>query len=232
MKQMLLELDVYRPETLESFVIGQNAEVVELLRLFDQRQASSFGDHAAYLWGDAGSGKSHLLRALVLTGTINGQTARYINPASPLPEFDYSPAITLYLLDDCHFFNDIQQIAAFNLFNLIKENGAFFVAAGSLPPALLTVRDDFRTRLGWGLIYQLHGLTDLEKMAALENGARARGITIPEGVLSYLITHFHRDMPSLASLLEALINHALEVKHPITLPFLREVMQQQREMNG
>ncbi len=230
MKQLLLELDVHRPETLDSFVVGQHAEVVELLRRFQQRLPGSFGERAAYLWGETGSGKSHLLRALSDHDTTGH--ARSINATAALTEFDYSTEINLYLLDDCELLSDNQQIAAFNLFNQIKEHNAFFVAAGSLPPALLTVRDDLRTRLGWGLIYQLHGLTDQEKMAALENAASARGVTIPEGVLPYLITHFHRDMPSLAGLLDALINHAMEIKRPITLPFLREVMQQQRDLNG
>jgi len=227
MKQMLLELDAQRPETLTSFVVGQHVEVVELLRLFEKRQPGSFGEHAAYLWGETGSGKSHLLKAL----SHNSHT-RYLNATASLNEFDYTPEINLYLLDDCQLLSNSHQIAAFNLFNQVKENNAFFVAAGSLPPALLIVRDDLRTRLGWGLIYQLHGLTDHEKMSALENAASARGVTLPEGVLPYLITHFHRDMPSLANLLDALINLALEIKRPITLPFLREVMQQQRDLDG
>ena len=100
------------------------------------------------------------------------------------------------------------------------------MAAGSLPPAILGVREDLRTRLGWGLIYQLHGLTDEDKIAALEGAALARGITIPAGVLPYLITHYRRDMPSLTSMVDTLVNFSLETKRPITLPLLREVMLQ------
>jgi hypothetical protein len=71
----------------------------------------------------------------------------------------------------------LNQIAAFNLFNEARSRGAYFVAAGNHPPMILNVRDDLRTRLGWGLIYQLHGLTDEDKSMRW-NVLRARGIQV------------------------------------------------------
>jgi len=226
MKQLLLELDAPHPQTLDSFVIGQHAELVTLLQLFARRAPSSFGERAVYIWGDTGAGKSHLLHALA-----QGTTARYINAATPPAEMEYAAGMSLYVLDDCQKFDELQQIAAFNLYNQVKEHAGYFVAAGNLPPALLNVREDLRTRLGWGLIYQLHGLSDEEKIAALAHAASARGVTIPGGVLPYLITHFRRDMPSLSGMLNAAIDLSLETNHPITLPFLRDVIQQQKISN-
>ena len=92
---------------------------------------------------------------------------------------------------------------------------------------ILNVRDDLRTRFGWGLIYQLHGLTDEDKIDALERAANARGIQISAGVLPYLITHYRRDMSSLSQMLEQLDHYSLVTKRPITLPLLRELMLQQ-----
>jgi DnaA family protein len=221
MKQLLLNLDTARPPTLTSFVVGQHAELVALLQLFEKRQPSSLGERSAYIWGESGVGKSHLLLAL-----RHGASTRYLTTASPLSDFEPTPAVNLYLLDDCQTLNDQQQIAAFNLYNQIKENRHFLVASGSLPPGLLTVREDFRTRLGWGLIYQLHRLTDQEKIAALKQAAHTQGVAMPENALAYLVTHFARDMPSLLTMQNALIHYSLEIKHPITLPLLREVMQQ------
>ncbi len=221
MKQLLLDIHAENPPTLDTFIVGQHAEAVHLLRLFSQRTPSTFGERAVYLWGAAGAGKSHLLDALSRT-----PAARYMNASTDIADLDYSPEISLYLLDDCQKLDENQQIAAFNLFNQIKENNAFFVAAGSLPPAILGVRDDLRTRLAWGLIYQIHELTDEDKIAALEGTAHTRGITIPPGVLPYLINHFQRDMPSLTYTVDALINFSLETKRPITLHLLRDLMQQ------
>ena len=227
MKQLLLTLDPARPQTLTSFVVGQHAELLALLQQFAARQPSSFGVRSLYLWGAAGVGKSHLLHALDGLPSV-----RLLTPATALSVFEFSPDISLTLVDDCDQLDADQQGAVFNLYNQIKEHQHFFVACGNLPPALLQVREDLRTRLGWGLIYQLHGLSDQEKIAALEHAAKARGITLPAGVLAYLITHVQRDMLSLTSILQAVINLSLEIKRPITLPFLRDVIQQTRSEHG
>ena len=117
------------------------------------------------------------------------------------------------------------QIAAFGLYNQVRDNGASLVAAGAQPPAALALREDLRTRLGWGLIYQLHGLTDDEKIDALNHAAQARGMTVAPGVVPYLITHFRRDMRSLSAMLDALDRYSLETQRPITLPLLRSLLQ-------
>ena len=88
----------------------------------------------------------------------------------------------------------------------------------------LALREDLRTRFGWGLIYQIHGLTDEEKIDALERLAHTRGMSISGGVLPYLITHFRRDMSSLTQVLSQLDEYSLETKRSITLPLMREVL--------
>ena len=132
-------------------------------------------------------------------------------------------------MDDCPRLSPDAQIAAFALFNQVRENGALLVSAGDKPPAGLALREDLRTRLGWGLIYEVHGLTDDEKIAALTQAAQARGITLSPGVLPYLITHFRRDMRSLSAMLDALDQYSLETQRPITLPLLRSLLQLEGE---
>ena len=223
MRQLLLDLDAEQPPSLDTFVVGQNAELAQLLSLFSTRTASQYGERFVYLWGEAGAGKTHLLHALANSGQ-----ARYISADAPGSAFDHTPEISLYLLDDCENLPAQSQIDAFNLFNEARAHGGFLVAAGKQPPMILNVRDDLRTRLGWGLIYQVHGLTDEDKIDALERSAQARGIVISGGVLPYLITHYRRDMLSLTDMLDQLDHYSLETKRAITLPLLRELLQQQQ----
>ncbi len=219
MKQLLLDLDVDKSPSLDTFVVGQNAELAQLLSLFASRTASQYGERFVYLWGEAGAGKTHLLHALADSGN-----ARYITPEAPESAFVHTPEITLYLLDDCERLSPAAQIDAFALFNEIRAHGGFLVAAGNHPPMMLNLREDLRTRFGWGLIYQVHELTDEDKIDALERSAHARGMTISSGVLPYLITHSRRDMSSLTQMLDQLDQYSLETKRPITLPLLREVL--------
>ena len=227
MRQLTLDIGANQPQTLDSFVAGQNAELAQLMQQFAARNAR---ERFAYLWGEAAAGKSHLLRALA-----SGERTRYIDGANTGVDaflaFLYTPEIELYLLDDCDRLSPELQIEAFNLFNQIRDNGGYLVSTGSAPPALLPVREDLRTRMGWGLIYQVHGLTDDEKIAALTQAAQLRGLTLSPGVLPYLITHFRRDMRSLSAMLDALDGYSLETQRPITLPLLRELLQLERDIN-
>ncbi|HCE07632.1 MAG TPA: DnaA regulatory inactivator Hda [Oxalobacteraceae bacterium] len=219
MRQLLLDLGAEKPQTLDTFVVGQNEELHQLLRVLERRAATSLAERFVYVWAAPGAGKTHLLRALAAS-----PSAHYIGADAALDAFLPAPGVTLYLLDDCERFAAEAQIAAFNLFNLVREQGGALLASGSVAPAILPVREDLRTRLGWGLIYQIHELTDDEKIAALTHSAQARGLALSAGVLPYLITHFRRDMRSLSAMLDALDQYSLETKRPITLPLLRSLL--------
>ncbi len=220
MRQLLLDLPAEKPQTLDNFVVGQNEELAQLLQIFSHPASATLSQRFVYLWGEPGAGKTHLLQSLAAR-----PAARYVAANAQPDAFAHAPEVTLYLLDDCDRLSPEAQIAAFNLFNQVRENGAALIAAGAVAPAVLAVREDLRTRLGWGLIYQVHGLTDDEKIAALTQAAHARGLALSPGVLPYLITHFRRDMRSLSTMLDALDQYSLETQRPITLPLLRSLLQ-------
>lgn len=218
MKQLVLDLGADPAQSLETFQVGDNAELAHLMHLFAERTSR---EHFAYLWGEPSAGKTHLLQALAAT-----PGSRYIAADAPETEFVYTPGTSLYLLDDCHKLSAAAQIDAFALFNQIREHGAYMVSTGPVPPAVLPVREDLRTRMGWGLIYQIHGLSDDEKIAALTHAAEARGLTLSASVLPYLLSHFKRDMRSLSTMLDALDQYSLETQRPVTLPLLRDLLLQ------
>ncbi|MDB5839702.1 MAG: DnaA regulatory inactivator Hda [Herminiimonas sp.] len=222
MRQLLLDLIAEVPQTLESFVVGKNNELIQQLRAFVR--ADRPHDRFVYVWGEPGAGKTHLLR-----GLASAPQARYIDAEASSTAFRFAPEISLYLLDDCEKLSAGSQIAAFNLFNEVREHGALMVTAGAMAPAVLPVREDLRTRMGWGLIYQVHELSDQEKIAALSHAAQARSMALSSGVLPYLITHFRRDMRSLSAMLDALDRYSLETQRPITLPLLRSLLQLEDE---
>ena len=218
MKQLVLDLGADQAQSLDSFEVGQNAELAHLMHQFAGRSSR---EHFAYLWGEAAAGKTHLLHALAAT-----PGSRYIGAGAPDAAFTYAPEVSLYLLDDCAKLSPEAQIEAFALFNQIRENGAYMVSAGPVPPKVLPVREDLRTRMGWGLVYQIHGLSDDEKIAALTHAADARGLTLSASVLPYLLSHFRRDMRSLSTMLDALDQYSLETQRPVTLPLLRDLLLQ------
>ena len=192
MKQLALGISPPPQPTLENFVPGPNAELVAHLRDF---RDGSFADVVLYLWGEEGSGKTHLMRAC-------GGT------------------------DDVQELDEAAQIALFNRINEARQAGGRVLAAGNAPPAQLPLREDLKSRLAWGLVYQVKPLTDEERGEFLRAEAGRRGIRLPEEVVSYLLTRMRRDLRSLTAVLDQLDQASLELKRPITLPLLKEVFKE------
>jgi DnaA family protein len=213
-----LALDLLQPlqPTLDNFVIGRNAEAVAALR----DVAAGRGERFIFLWGGDGSGRSHLLHAVAACGA-----SRSMDAAGPPIEF--ALGVRLYLADDVDRYDGPRQQRLFVLQNEVRASkDATLVASGSSPPSQLALRDDVRTRLAWGLVYQLHGLTDAEKEGAMRAHAASRGIELSNEVLGYLLTHLPRDMRTQVAILDALDAHALAAKRAITVPLVREWLQQ------
>ena len=202
-----LTLDLVKPPqpSLDNFVVGRNAEVVAALR----SMMTGAGECFIYLWGETGAGRSHLLQALGLD----------VRPGE-VPAFDSRQH--LYVVDDVDTLNDSQQQRLFVLLNEIRTGTtARFVGVGNAAPMHLALRDDVRTRLAWGLVYQIHALSDDEKAHALMGHAASRGLALSREVVDYLLTHMPRDMRALVAVVDALDTYALSVKKPLTVPLVR-----------
>jgi DnaA regulatory inactivator Hda len=225
-RQLTLDLGTPPPSTFDNFHTGANAELVARLRGLDAALAAGVdpkADRTFYVWGEPGNGRSHLLRSLAYEAPPGH--VRYLGPQSGLAAFTFDARVTIYAVDDCDSLSGAQQIALFNLFNEVRSHPATaLVATGNAPPMGLAVREDLRTRLGWGLVFHLAPLSDAGKAAVLKQAARERGINLADDVPAYLLTHFRRDMPSLMRLLDALDRFSLEQKRAVTLPLLRTML--------
>lgn len=212
-----LALDLLQPlrPSLDNFVVGRNAEALAALRDVVARR----GERFIVLWGSDGCGRSHLLQAVAASG------ASLWMDASSAP-IAFEPGVRLYLADDVDRYDEVRQQRLFVLQNEVRASrDATLVASAGAPPAQLALRDDIRTRLAWGLVYQLHGLSDVEKEEALRTHATSRGIALTPEVLGYLLTHMPRDMRTQVAILDALDAYALAAKRSITLPLVREWLQ-------
>ena len=215
MTQLLLGIAPQWLPTLDNFVIGRNLELHSALR---HALSSTGGERGFYVWGETCGGKSHLLQAAVERARINGQTAVYVSGAVP-------DAAQVVAVDDVQTLDDAAQIALFTLYNRMRESGGMLLVSGLAAPAHLHLRDDLRTRLGWGLVYQVQALNDEEKAQALQQHAQARGFELPGEVIQYLLRHGRRDLPYLLSVLDELDAHCLRLKkRAATVPLLKEVM--------
>ena len=223
MKQLALDFTKPPLPTLGNFIPGRNGELLQHLKRLAARRSP---DHFFYVWGASGSGRSHLLKAAVAELQRAGAAAVYIPcgagarlaPAAGLDRVD------CVALDDVDRLDEDGQVAAFDLYNALRERDGALLAGGDAPPVQLKLREDLVTRLAWGLVYQVHALTDEEKAQALADYALGRGFRLPHEVCDYLLTRASRDLPSLLATLDALDRYSLETKRPVTIPLARELL--------
>jgi len=222
MKQIALDIGVARVPTLAGFCAGPNEATLAHLRVWADSPTRS--PVPTYLWGPAGSGKTHLLRAVAEALREQGAAAGWLDPAQhEPPRFDETWAVAL--LDDVDRYTAVQQHAAFNWFVNAQTLQRGVLAAGALPPADLRLREDLRTRLGWGHVFQLQVLSEPERRAVLRQAADARGVFLGDEVMDFMLTRFSRDLGSLMQLLEQLDGYALQTKRAITIPLIKAMLE-------
>jgi DnaA-homolog protein len=206
--------------TFDSFLPGPNAAAHEHLQSLDVTAAP------VYLWGPSGSGKTHLLRALAHQRQQAGQRVGWFDAGDAVP-WPLSPDWALVVIDRCEALDEAAQHAAFTLFVDATAHAVQIAAAGRLPPVDLPLRDDLRTRLGWGHVFALNPLSEAETRAALRREGDRRGIFLSDDVMDHVLTRFDRDMGSLVRLLDRLDHYALARSRAVTVPLLRNMLAEQ-----
>jgi DnaA family protein len=222
MKQIALDIGLARGPTLSTFCAGPNEAALKHLQLWAGNPTRS--PVPTYLWGHTGSGKTHLLKAVEESLREQGATAGWLD-ATMLEPPEFSENWAVVLLDDVHLYTAVQQHAAFNWFVNAQTLQRGVLAAGALPPADLKLREDLRTRLGWGHVFQLHVLSEPERRAVLRQAADARGVFLGDEVMDFMLTRFSRDLGSLMQLLEQLDGYAMQAKRAITIPLIKAMLQ-------
>ena len=208
MKQLLLDIQPPATPSFENFVVGHNAEAIHNLNLALYAESAI---RFIYIWGEGGSGKSHLIAACQAANT------------------------RAVCVDDVQQLDNAAQIDLFNTYNQIRDSNASasegktatvlaLIVAGNAAPTKMNLREDLATRLAWGLTYQLQPLTDEEKALALLSHAHARGMRLPTEVINYCLRYLRRDLPTLIATIDALDEWSLTTKKPVTVPMLRQLL--------
>lgn len=217
MKQIPLAITPEPAPTFDAFLPGANVAALAHLR------ALVPGAAPVYLWGTSGAGKTHLLRALADAWQRDGRQVGWFDPGTPAP-WPADEPWALVVLDDCDGFDAAQQHAAFALFVHAQTAGIAVAAAGRVPPVDLPLRDDLRTRLGWGHVFAIEPLPEEPARAVLRREADRRGVVLSDDVLDYLLTRFRRDLKHLMALLDRLDGFALAEQRALTVPLLKRML--------
>jgi DnaA family protein len=221
--QLVLDLVEPEPPAFDNFLPGQNAELVAQVR---ELAAGRRSEASLYMWGGAGVGKTHLLRAAERAARAMGrQIAVFDAPTFPADAGARMMSAQLVIVDRVDQLSEAQQAALFTVYNDVRARRGALLVAGREPMAALALREDLRTRLGWGLVYEVQPLREEARVAALAVYAQQRGFHLSQDVLAYIFDHARRDLPALLGLLTALDRYSLAAKRPITVSLTRDLLQ-------
>jgi len=226
-QQLALNVQLRDDATWENFLCPDK---VQALLKAVQEQLMPQGEPLIYLYGPADTGKSHLLQAAC---HIAGATPALYLPLSELLE--YSPeevlqgveTMGLVCLDDIHqvMGNEHWEQALFHFFNRAREQSCrLLVSAPCSPRELQLGLADLRSRLSWGVVYQLQSLNDEERKSVLRFRAERRGLRLSPEVASYISDRGPRTLASLLELLDKLDAASLVEQRALSIPFVRKAL--------
>ena len=203
MKQIPLAIGPEPSRTFENFLPGANAaRSPTCLRSRRARRRSISGDPRA-------AARRICCTPLVERAAAHGRRAAWFAPATPAP---WTSAGDRELARHRRRARPRRRAAAgarSRSSSTPTDRGAGVVAAGAVPPVDLAVREDLRTRLGWGHVFALAPLGESEVRAALRREADRRGTFLSDEVMDYLLTRFARDLKHLMAQLDRLDEFSL-----------------------
>jgi DnaA family protein len=224
--QIPLQLEPRRPDRIEDFVAGPNADVLAAVKgLLDEPGGSLF------LSGPEGSGKSHLLNALCHFARERELAAFYIAlrklPGEAAASLEGLRILDLVCVDDLDSVagNPVWENALFACFNEVRAANGRLLVSSKLPLSKLEFGlPDLASRLAWGVRQKLRMPDDEGKLEILRQRATTLRIEVPDDVQIYLLKYGKRDMSSLLQTLEQLKDVAFAEKRKITVPMARKIL--------
>ena len=228
-QQIPLTLEWPEHATFENFVSGQNVQLLAHLSEIGRGE----GEFCTYLYSlSHGLGLTHLLQASCHAVTQQGKTAAYLS----FKHTHFSPdilegleSVSLLCLDDVEQIAGQSQwaVALFDLYHRLQDKNTQLVVAGhGLPRQMNWALPDLQSRFASAVIFQIHSLSDGEKITVLRQRAASRGLNLSEEVGHYLLSHYPRDICVLINMLDKLDRAALVAQRRLTVPFIKEILSQ------
>jgi DnaA family protein len=204
-----------------SFAAGPNTELVAALE--------GPGRDPLWLWGNSGSGKTHLLQAVCAKA---GEGAAYfpLDRSARLPPEALGgyARCRVVCIDDAHAVaGDLDwERALFRLFNEASESHCRLIFAAVAAPRQIGWRlEDWSSRAGACVVYHVRDLDEAGRGEAMRLRAKQRGLELPVETLDYLMKRMPRDLRSLFDILDELDEASLVAQRRLTVPFIRDALE-------
>ena len=232
--------------TFENFVVGKPNELAHAAARRVAESAVS-GNRAApfnplFLYGGVGLGKTHLMHAIAWHIRLHDPSRkviylsaekfmyRFINALRNQSTLEFKNelrSVDVLMIDDLQFLigKDNTQEEFFHTFNALVDAGKqIVISADKSPSDLSGLEDRLRTRLGCGMVADLHATTYELRISILEAKANRAGVEVPAKVMEFLAHKITSNIRELEGALNRLVAHANLFDRPVTLETAHEVL--------
>ncbi|WP_195805095.1 chromosomal replication initiator protein DnaA [Bombella mellum] len=236
-----LAVPLDRRFTFDNFVVGKPNEFAYACAGRVADHPASPGFNPLFLYGGVGLGKTHLMHAIGLKLMSRGNISvaymsaekfmyRFIASMQSKSQMEFKEqlrSVDVLMIDDLQFLigKNSTQEEFFHTFNALVDAGRqIIVSADKSPSDLSGLEDRLRTRLGCGMVADIHATTFELRISILEAKAKASGTPVPPKVLEYLAHKITTNVRELEGALNRLIAHADLVGRPVTLESTQDVL--------
>ena len=228
-RQIPLAFANYQQFDFDSFLLTPQTLLLEQLKAIAKQDVV----HHLYLWGERGTGKSHLLQAACKLASETHAQVAFV-PLVNIKQF--SPAmlhdlgkLDLVCIDDLDHLSGQEewQQAVVWLYNELRDNGHSLIISGSTVPKQIKLElNDLRSRLEWDQVARLSAPDENTVREILKQKANARAFHLGTEVIDFLLKRVNRDLTSLVEILDQIDTASLVAKRKITIPFIKETLNQ------
>ena len=233
--------------TFDTFVVGKPNEFAHACARRVAERPASPGFNPLFMYGGVGLGKTHLMHAVAWAirerGAQDGRGTmsvaymsaekfmyRFIAALRSQSTMEFKESlrsVDVLLIDDLQFLigKDNTQEEFFHTFNALVDAGTQIIVSSDKPPGELAgIEDRLRTRLGQGMVADLHATTYELRISILQAKVQQAGVAVPPKVLEFLAHKIATNVRELEGALNRLIAHANLFGRPVTLEGAQEVL--------
>ena len=227
--------------TFENLVVGKSNELAHAAahRVAD---AAAVSFNPLFLYGGVGLGKTHLMHAIawqirkrtpqrrviyLSAEKFMYQFIRAIRHKTTMSFKEQFRSVDVLMIDDLQFISgkDSTQEEFFHTFNaLVDQNHQVVVSADKSPSDLEGLEERMRSRLGWGMVADIHPTTYELRLGILQTKAEQLKTEIPVKVLEFLAHKITSNVRELEGALNRIAAHFTLVRRPITIETTQEVL--------
>jgi chromosomal replication initiator protein len=228
--------------TFENFVVGKSNELAHAAARRVAEAKDNIPFNPLYIYGGVGLGKTHLMHSIGHSISQNSPEKKVLYLSAEKFMFRFISAlrykdtmnfkeqfrsVDVLMIDDVQFISgkESTQEEFFHTFNaLVDQNHQIIISGDRSPTDLEGMEERMRSRLGWGLVADIHP-TDYElRLGILQSKVEQAGISIDPRILEFLAHRITSNVRELEGALNRVLAYSDLVGRAVTLESTQEVL--------